>query len=93
LLNAVPRYMMTLYVAGASRRPLRAVDDVREFCDAELKNNYDLEVVDLYRSPDQAKIAQTIAAPALLRHKPRPVGRVIGDMSDRIRLRAAIKVA
>jgi circadian clock protein KaiB len=93
LLSAVPRYMMTLYVAGASRRSLRAVDNVREFCDEELNGNYDLEVIDLYRSPDQAKTARIIAAPTLLRHEPGPVRRVIGDMSDRTRLRAAIKVA
>ena len=92
MLNPVPRYAMTLYVAGASRRSLRAVDNVRDFCEAELKDNYDLEVVDLYRSPDQAKDAQIIAAPTLLRHNPAPVRRLIGDMSDRTRLSTAIKV-
>jgi circadian clock protein KaiB len=93
LLNAVPRYAMTLYVAGASRRSLRAVDNVRDFCEAELAGDYDLRVVDLYRDPGQAKTAQIVAAPTLLRHTPGPVRRVIGDMSDRERLRTAIKVA
>jgi len=83
---------MTLFVAGASRRSLRAVDYVREFCEQELKNNYDLEVVDLYRSPERASTAQIVAAPTLLRHQPGPPRRVIGDMSDRKRLSAAIKV-
>lgn len=84
---------MTLFVAGASRRSQRAVDNVREFCEQELTGGYDLEVVDLYRAPEQARTAQVIAAPTLLRHTPEPVRRVIGDMSDRVRLRAAIKVA
>jgi circadian clock protein KaiB len=83
---------MTLYIAGASRRSLRAVDNVRDFCDRELTDHYDLEVVDLYRSPELARDAQIIAAPTLLRHEPSPPRRVIGDMSDRDRLRAAIKV-
>jgi circadian clock protein KaiB len=89
----VPRHGMTLFVAGASRRSLRAVDNVREFCERELTGGYDLAVVDLYREPEQARIAQVIAAPTLLRHTPEPVRRIIGDMSDRARLRAAIKVA
>ena len=93
MLSSTPRYEMTLYVAGASRRSLRAVDNVRNFCEAELQNNYDLEVVDLYRAPAQARSAQIIAAPTLLRHTPGPVRRLIGDMSDRTRLRAAIKVS
>ena len=91
-LETVPRYAMTLFVTGASRLSLQAVSRVREFCEEELTGNYDLEVVDLYRSPERAKEAQVIASPTLLRDNPAPVRRVIGDMSDRGRLRAAIKV-
>jgi circadian clock protein KaiB len=91
-LPVVPRYVMTLFVTGASRLALQAVSRVTAFCEAELAGNYDLEVVDLYRSPERAKTAQVIAAPTLLRDKPSPVRRVIGDMSDREKLKAAIKV-
>ncbi len=89
---AVPRYVMTLFVTGASRLSLEAVSRVRQFCEEELAGNCDLEVVDLYRSPERAKEAQVIAAPTLIRDKPAPIRRVIGDMSDRARLRAAIMV-
>jgi circadian clock protein KaiB len=89
---AVPRYAMTLFVTGASRLSLQAVSRVRDFCEEELSGNYDLEVVDLYRSPERARQAQVIASPTLLRDQPAPARRVIGDMSDRGRLRAAIKV-
>ncbi len=88
----VPHYVMTLFVTGASRLSLQAVSRVRDFCEEELAGHYDLEVVDLYRSPERAREAQVIAAPTLLRDTPTPVRRVIGDMSDRARLRAAIKV-
>ncbi len=87
-----PRYTMTLFVTGASRLSLQAVARVREFCEEELSGNYDLEVVDLYRCPERAKEAQVIAAPTLLRDAPAPARRVIEDMSDRVKLRAAIKV-
>jgi circadian clock protein KaiB len=89
---AVPRYAMTLFVTGASRLSLQAVSRVRAFCEEELSGNYDLEVVDLYRAPERAREAQVIASPTLLRDQPAPARRVIGDMSDRGRLRAAIKV-
>ena len=91
-LETVPHYTMTLFVTGASRLSLQAVSRVREFCEEELSGNYDLEVVDLYRARNAQKQAQVIAAPTLLRDNPTPVRRVIGDMSDRARLRAAIKV-
>ena len=92
IMVAVPRYVMTLYVTGASRLSLQAVSHVQAFCEEELKGNYDLEVVDLYRAPERAKEAQVIAAPTLLRDKPVPIRRIIGDMSNRAKLRAAIKV-
>ncbi len=92
VLAVVPRYAMTLYVTGASHLALQAVSRVRAFCEEELAGNYDLEVVDLYRAPERAKSAQIIAAPTLLRDQPGPVRRVIGDMADRERLKAAIKV-
>jgi circadian clock protein KaiB len=85
-------YTMTLFVTGASHLSLQAVSRVREFCEEELTGHYDLEVVDLYRAPERAREAQIIASPTLLRDNPTPVRRVIGDMSDRGRLRAAIKV-
>ena len=92
MIAETPRYAMTLFVTGASRLSLQAVSRVREFCEEELSGNYDLEVVDLYRAPERAKQAQVIASPTLLRDKPAPARRVIGDMSDRGRLRAAIQV-
>ncbi len=92
-LAPVPHYAMTLYVTGASRLSMLAVARVTEFCEEELDGHYDLEVVDLYKCPERAKTAQIIASPTLLRGEPGPVRRVIGDMSDRARLRAAIKVA
>jgi len=87
-----PHYAMTLFVTGASRLSMLAVSRVREFCDEELDGHYDLEVIDLYRAPERAKDAQIIAAPTLLRDAPLPARRVIGDMSNRGKLRAAIKV-
>lgn len=89
---AALHYTMTLFVTGATRLSLLAVANVREFCETELDGNYDLEVVDLYRAPERAKAAQVIAAPTLHREKPSPKRVLIGDMSDRDRLRAAIKV-
>jgi len=89
--GAHPHYAMTLFVTGATVRSVRAVANVRGFCDEELAGDYDLEVVDLYRSPERACRDQVVAAPTLLRREPEPARRVIGDMSDRRRLADAIK--
>jgi circadian clock protein KaiB len=87
-----PFYTMTLFVTGATRRSLVAISAIRSFCEEELPGDYELEVVDLYRTPERAKGAQIIASPTLIRSRPSAKRLLIGDMSDRGRLRAAIKL-
>ena len=87
-----PRYGLTLFVTGATPRSMRAVANVRNFCERELQGAYDLEVVDLYDAPERAQPANIIVAPTLIRHDPKPVKLLIGDMSDTERLNAIIKV-
>lgn len=86
-------FRLTLFVTGATVRSLCAVANVRRFLDLELPGRYELEVVDLYRSPERAAAAQIVAAPTLVRHEPTPARYAIGDMSQGDALRAAIGVA
>ncbi len=86
------RYSLTLFVTGATSRSMRAVANVRDFCDRELQDAYDLDIVDLYQAPERAQPANVIVAPTLVRDHPKPVKLLIGDMSDTERLRAIVKV-
>jgi circadian clock protein KaiB len=86
------RYGLTLFVTGATPRSMRAVANVRDFCERELLGGYDLDVVDLYEAPERAQPANVIVAPTLVRDHPKPVKLLIGDMSDVERLKAIVKV-
>jgi len=79
-------------VTGATPRSMRAVANVRDFCERELRGVYDLDVVDLYEAPERAQPANVIVAPTLVRDHPKPVKLLIGDMSDVERLKAIVKV-
>lgn len=84
------RYSLTLFITGATPRSLRAISNVRDFCGRELGDDYDLEIVDLYEVPERAQPANIIVAPTLIRHEPKPVKLLVGDMSETQRLRALI---
>jgi circadian clock protein KaiB len=84
------QYSLTLFVTGATPRSLRAISNVRDFCGRELGGDYDLEIVDLYEVPERAQPANVIVAPTLIRHQPRPVKLLVGDMSKTARLRSLI---
>ena len=74
------RYVMRLFVAGATARSRQAVLRVRELCAAELKNNCKLEVIDIYQQPHLARANQIVATPTLIIELPRPVRRFIGNL-------------
>ena len=85
-----PRYGFTLFVTGATPRSMRAIDNVQSFCERELTNDYELEVVDLYEHPERAQPSDVIVSPTLVRHAPKPVRLLIGDMSDPNRLASLV---
>jgi circadian clock protein KaiB len=75
-------YALALYVVGTTPASLRAVVNVRKLCEEHLAGRYELEVVDLATDPGAAAPAQVIAAPTLIKQRPPPACRFIGDMSD-----------
>ncbi|MFY9983968.1 MAG: circadian clock KaiB family protein [Chthoniobacterales bacterium] len=84
------RYVLRLYVTGATDRSRRAIANIRGFCERYLKGRYDLRVVDIYQQPSLAQDQQIIAAPTLVKSEPLPQKRLVGDFSDRNRLSASL---
>ncbi len=74
-------YVLRLYVAGKTPRSARAILNIRRICDEHLAGRYELEVVDIYQQPTLAAGEQIIAAPTLVRKRPLPLRRFIGDLS------------
>jgi circadian clock protein KaiB len=75
-------YILRLYVTGSSNRSLRAVYNLKKLCEEYLPDDYELEVIDIYKDPAAAREAQIIAAPTLVKKLPRPMRKFVGDMSN-----------
>lgn len=80
------RYVLRIYIAGATPRSNLAILNIRRICDEHLHGRYDLEVVDVYQQPALAEGEQIVAAPTLIKMLPLPLRRFIGDMSNTERL-------
>ncbi len=80
------KYFLRLYVAGATARSRQALRRVYQLCEAELKDNYELEVIDVYQQPELARDNQIVATPTLIKESPRPMRRFIGNLSNLTRL-------
>ena len=80
------KYVLRLFVAGATARSRQAVLHVRQLCEAEPKGNCELEVIDIYQQPKLARDNQIVATPTLIKELPRPVRRFIGNLTNIIGL-------
>jgi len=76
------KYVLRLFVAGATARSRQAVLRVRELCEAELKGTCDLEVIDIYQQPQLARQHQIVATPTLIVELPKPLRRFIGNLAN-----------
>ncbi len=76
------KYVLRLFVAGATARSRQAILRVRELCAEELKDNCALEVIDIYQQPALARENQIVATPTLIIEFPPPLRRFIGNLSN-----------
>jgi circadian clock protein KaiB len=80
------KYVLRLYVTGATSRSRRAILNINAVCQQVLQGRYELEVIDIHQNPALAKDEQIIATPTLVKRLPLPLRRIIGDFSDRERV-------
>ena len=88
--NDSATWNLWLYVAGDSPRSRTALNNLRKLCEERLKGNYNIEVIDLTKRPDLAKVDQILAVPTLIRKIPEPMKRIIGDLSNADRALVAL---
>jgi circadian clock protein KaiB len=80
--NRQPAVKLRLYVAGQTPKSLAALSNLKRICADHLDGKYELEVIDLVKSPQLAQGDQILAIPTLVRNLPQPIRKIIGDLSN-----------
>jgi circadian clock protein KaiB len=76
------RWVLRLYIAGQTQEAVAAFSNLKLICEEQLKGKYQIQVIDLLKHPQLARDNQILAVPTLVRKLPRPVRKIIGDLSD-----------
>jgi len=76
------KYVLRLYVSGSTSKSALAVGNIKRICEQHLTNRYDLEVIDIYQQPSLARDEQIVAVPTLIKRRPLPLRRLVGDLSN-----------
>lgn len=79
-------WQLRLYVAGQTPKSLTAFSNLKKICENHLKGRYRIEVIDLLEQPHLSKGDQILAIPTLVRKLPQPMRKIIGDLSDTVRV-------
>jgi circadian clock protein KaiB len=83
---AIDTWELRLYVAGQTPKSLAAFANLKKICEEHLKGKYHIEVVDLLKNPQLASGDQILAIPTLVRKLPPPIKKIIGDLSNTLRV-------
>jgi circadian clock protein KaiB len=85
-------WQLRLYVAGQSRKSLKAFANLTAICEEHLAGRYEIEVIDLVDQPKLARSDDILALPTLVRRLPPPIRKIIGDLSDTERVLVGLSV-
>lgn len=80
------RLLLELYVSGTTPKSIRAVRNLTALAEEHPDIEFSITIVDVYKNPELAKQAQVFAVPTLIRLWPKPVKRLIGDLSNKERV-------
>ena len=77
-----PKYILRLFISGILQNSVRAIKNLNQICEEHLKDDYELEIIDIYQQPELAIREQIIVIPVMIIKYPLPERRLIGDLSD-----------
>ena len=75
-------YVLRLFVSGYGAATQRILENLHQLLEESIDHPYTLKVIDIFTHPEQAEIDQVSATPTLVKVYPRPVRRIVGDLSD-----------
>jgi circadian clock protein KaiB len=75
-------YVLRLYVTGQSSLSSSSVRNLLRVCRDHLQGQYDIQVIDICQQPELAREAQIIATPTLVKARPAPFRKLVGNLSN-----------
>lgn len=85
-------YVLRLYITGQTSLSSASVRNLLHVCQSHLQGRYDIQVIDICQQPELAREAQIIATPTLVRTRPAPIRKLIGNLSDQAQLLAGLGI-
>jgi len=81
------KLVLRLYVSGMSPKSMEAIENIHTLCNEYPKEDYVLEIVDIYQHPELASQDHIVFSPSLIKLLPLPRKVLIGTLynTDRVK--------
>jgi circadian clock protein KaiB len=86
------KFLLRLYVAGNTTKSVTALKNLKRYCEKYLKDRYKIEIIDLVEKPHLAEGDQIFAIPTLVKQLPKPMIKIIGDLSNEARVLVGLNI-
>ncbi len=81
-----------LYIAGQTPKSILALENITKYSKEFIRTKYTIEVIDLLKSPQLAEADEIFAIPTLVRKIPKPLKRIIGDLSNKEKVLTGLNI-
>jgi circadian clock protein KaiB len=81
-----------LYIAGQTPKSMLALENITKYGKEYIREKYTIEVIDLLKNPQLAETDEIFAIPTLVRKTPKPLRRIIGDLSNKEKVLTGLNI-
>jgi len=75
-------HRLKLYITGRTHSSQLAMENLRRLMEQQVPGAYEITIVDVLESPQEAEADKVLATPTLIKESPPPTRRILGDLSD-----------
>ena len=86
------QFRFRMYVAGHTLNSTQAIANLTAICRDHLAEDYEIEVVDVFKHPERALVDGIMMTPTLLRLAPSPAVRIVGSLSTKAVVLEALEI-
>ena len=77
------KLVLQLFVSGMSPKSMEAIENIKNLCDEHLSDAFELQIVDIYKKPEEAAAESIVFSPSLIKQLPLPKKVLIGTLADK----------
>ncbi len=87
------KYLFKLYLSGRTPDNEQHIANLKEILNNKFKEHYSLEIIYVIENPESAMHAGVFSTPTLITQLPPPVRIVVGDLTNKEKLLAAVNLS